>query len=95
MIKGDYEIKYQACNLCDALHRNINDNFIHISFDISESGDIQVKIALKKITPVEDDLIDDIIGEFSAKQLSNCVLAPIIKVGENIPPLKHVIYKQL
>jgi hypothetical protein len=42
----EIEIKYQACNLCDAF-RNINNNF-SVSFGNIKYGDIQTKIILSK-----------------------------------------------
>ena len=90
----DIETKYQACNLCDALHRNINDNFESVSFEILNNGNIQTKVVLQRITKIEADYIEDILAEFSAKQQTNCVLAPIIEIGIDIPPLKNLIYKK-
>lgn len=94
MIKGDYYIKYQACNLCDSLHRNINDNFKSVSFEVLENGDVQTKIVLRKMTQVEEGFIEDISVEFSSKQQRDCVLKPIIEVGTSIPPLKNIVYQQ-
>lgn len=86
------EIKYQACNLCDALCRNINDNFESVSFEIIDNGDIQIKIVLSELTEQEEDYIDDLMAEFSAQQENNCVLSPIIEIGHS-PPLKNIVYK--
>ena len=33
----EIEVKYQACNLSDSLHRNINDNFKSVSFEILDN----------------------------------------------------------
>lgn len=90
----EIEIKYQACNLCDALHRNINDNFKSVSFEILRSGDIQIKIVLEKLTEAEENYIEDISAEFLAKQQRDCVLKPVVEVGTNIPPLKHTVYQK-
>lgn len=86
------EIKYQACNLCDSLHRNINDNFRSVSFEILKNGNIQTKIILKKMTKQEKEYIDDLIAEFSAKQENDCVLKPIIAIDDSLP-LKHIIFQ--
>lgn len=86
------EVKYQACNLCDALHRNINDNFISVSFEILPSGDIQTKIVLKRMSHEEETYIEDIAFEFSALQLRDCVLPPIVAIGTDSAPLKHIVY---
>jgi hypothetical protein len=90
----EVEIKYQTCNLCDALHRNINDNFISVSFEILNGGDIQIKIVLEKMTETENGYIEDISAEFLAKQQRNCVLKPIVEVGVNIFSLKHTVYQK-
>lgn len=88
----EIEVKYQACNLSDALHRNINDNFENVSFEILGNGDIQIKVILNKKTEIEDDYIEDISTEFSAKQQTNCVLKPLVEIGENRLPFKNIVY---
>jgi hypothetical protein len=87
------EEKYQACNLCDALCRNINDNFESVSFEILGNSDIQIKIVLSNMTQQEEEYIDDLIAEFSALQESNCVLRPIIEIGYSLP-LKYIVYQK-
>lgn len=88
------EVKYQACNLCDALHRNINDNFESVSFEIYATGDIHVKIILKEKTEIEEEYIDDLIGEFEALQQTNCVKKVVVEVGKHNPPLKNIVYQE-
>lgn len=90
----EIEVKYQACNLCDALCRNINDNFESVSFEIIDNGDIQTKIVLSELTEQEEDYIDDLIAEFSALQERNCVLRPIVEIGDS-PSLKNVVYQKV
>lgn len=85
--------KYQSCNLCDALHRNINDNFKSVSFEIIDNGDIQIKIVLSELTEQEEEYIDDLIAEFSALQERDCVLKPIVEIGDS-PTLRHLVYKK-
>ncbi|MCB0657858.1 MAG: hypothetical protein KDC57_17050 [Saprospiraceae bacterium] len=85
------EVKYQSCNLCDAMHRNINDNFKSISFEVLSTGEIQIKFTLDKITDRELEYIDDIITEFEAQQDWNCVLKPIIEFGD-CHPLVNLVY---
>jgi hypothetical protein len=85
------EEKYQACNLCDSLCRNINDNFKSVSFEIMNNGDIQIKIILLNEREEEKDNINDFIGEFVALQDRNCVLDPIIQES-NALPLKNIVY---
>ena len=94
MIDREYFIKYQMINLCEALHRNINDNFESISFVVLKSGDIQIKIVLNNLTPYEEDLIEDISVEFSAKQERDCVLKPLVVVGNNDMTLTNVVYRK-
>ena len=88
------ELKYQACNLCDALHRNINDNFESVSFEICDDGNLQVKIILEERTEVEDEYIDDMITEFEALQQTNCVREPLVEIGKNKLPLKNLVYQK-
>ena len=91
----DIEIKYQTCNLCDALHRNINDNFESVSFEILDNGDIQTKFILSELTEQEEEYIDDSIAEFAALQESNCVLKPIVELGSSTsPPLRNLVYQK-
>lgn len=90
----EIEVKYQACNLSDALCRNINDNFESVSFEILDNGDIQTKIVLSELTEQEEEYIDDLIAEFSALQERNCILKPIVDIG-NSPPLQNIVYQKL
>lgn len=92
MTSESYEIKYQFCNLSNALHRNINDNFNSISFEIDTTGEIQVKIVLLNQTPVELDYIDDLMCEFSALQESDIVKMAIVTVDSNSLPLENVVF---
>src|SRR5450631_3625504 len=77
------KIRFQTCNLCDAMIRNINDNFISVSFDFIKNAEIVVKIILKKRTQIEDEFIEDMIAEFSALQQTDCVTIPKIELGNN------------
>lgn len=90
----EIEVRYQACNLCDAICRNINDNFESVSFELTDNGDIQTKIVLSELTEQEEEYIDDLIAEFSVKQKNDCVLKPIVEIG-NSPPLKNIVYQKL
>ena len=62
----EIEVKYQVCNLCNALCRNNNDNFKSVSFEIIDNGSIQTKIVLSEFSEQEEEYIDDLIAEFSA-----------------------------
>lgn len=88
------EEKYQYGNLCDALCRNINDNFLNVSFEILDNNDIQCKFILSKFSDIEEEYIDDIMVEFTALQMEDRVLKPIIKVGNDIN-LKNIVYKSI
>ena len=90
----EIEVKYQACNLCDALHRNINSNFESVSFDILDNGDIKIKIVLNKKTEIEEEHIDDLVTEFEALQQTNCVKEVTTNVGKHYLPLKYLVYQK-
>ena len=95
MISGNYETKLQACNLCDALHRNINDDFQSVSFDFDDKNDIQVKIVMNKDIEQNNELFEDISVEFSAVQMTDCVKPFLIVLAkDNDLPLKNIVYKQ-
>lgn len=89
------EIKYQTCNLCYALLRNINDNFISVSFDFDDNDDILVKVILEKQTEVEDNYINDMSAEFSASQQSDCVKKVQVEVGNQHSPLENLVYQKI
>lgn len=88
----DIKLKYQAGLLCGALHRNINDNFITVSFSMVDNQ-INIKIVLEELTEKEEDYIDDLMAEFSVHQDRDCVFNPIIEVGDG-QPLENVVYKR-
>lgn len=88
------EIKYQTCNLCNAMLRNVNDNFISVSFDFDWNNDILVKVILEKRTEIENSYIEDMISEFSASQQSDCVIKPQVEVGNKHSPLLNIVYQQ-
>ncbi|MGU9939388.1 hypothetical protein ACNFNZ_12515 [Empedobacter brevis] len=88
------EEKYQYGNLCDALCRNLNDNFMNVSFEIFENGDIQCKFILLKFSNREEEYIEDIMAEFTALQTKDCVLKPIIEIG-NEKKLKNIVYNNI
>ncbi|MCG6146459.1 hypothetical protein [Leptospira bandrabouensis] len=88
----EIEVKYQTCNLCDALHNNINDNFESVSFEILINGDIQTKIVLTQFTKQEESYITDLITEFAALQERDNVLEPIVVIAPS-PPLQNVVYQ--
>ena len=94
MSRGINDIKYQTSNICNAMLRNINDNFISISFDFVSNDDILVKVILEKRTEVEDNYIDDMIAELVASQQSDCVRKPKVEVGNHHLPLPNLVYKK-
>jgi hypothetical protein len=89
----EIEVKYQACLLNEALIRNINDNFESVSFEIFANGDIQTKVVLSELTEQEEEYIYDLMAEFTAKQVNDCVLRPIIEIGYS-PPLRYIVYQK-
>lgn len=88
------EIKYQTSNICNAMLRNINANFISVSFDFVSNDDILVKVILEKRTEVEDNYIDDMIAELAASQQSDCVRKPKVEVGNQHSPLRNLVYQK-
>lgn len=94
MITGNYKIKMQACNLCDALRRNINDNFESVSFEINDAGNIIVKIRLIKKTEVEEEYIEDLMVEFSALQEKDNIEKVIVTTDINSQPFENIVYQK-
>jgi hypothetical protein len=90
----EIEVKYQACNLCNALCRNINDNFKSVSFEIFNNGDIHIKIILEKRTEIEDEYINDMSAEFEASQQTNFVTTIEVEVKTDSPPLQNIVYQK-
>lgn len=88
-------IAIQTCNLVSSLVRNINDNFINISFDVLENGYIQVKIILENLTNAEKEYIDDISGEFEATQEKNIVAKFEITTEKNSISRKYIVYNRM
>lgn len=95
MNKSINEIIYQTCNICNALLRNINDNFESVSFDFLINDEILVKVVLEKRTEVEDNYIEDLITEFAALQESNRVKKPQVEIGSHHSTLRNLVYKKL
>lgn len=87
-------IEYQTCNLCQAMLRNINDNFLSVSFDLIGDGDIVVRIVLAQRSDVEEGYIDDIMAEFASLQDSNCIRPPQLQVGLDKLPLRYLVYRK-
>ena len=94
MKKNINEIRYQACNICNSMLRNINDNFLTVSFDFLDDGNLLVKVVLKQKGKSEVEYIDDMIAELSALQESNCVSKPQVEVGSQHSPLRHLVYQR-
>lgn len=89
------EIRILMCELADSLVRNVNDNFINVSFDIMEDGFIQTKIILKNQTDIEDDYIDDIAAEFSAVQEKNIINKFEVTTDIKSKPLKYTVLSKI
>ncbi len=88
------EIKFQTSNICDALLRNINNNFLSVSFNISIGKAIDVKIILEKKTEVEDGYIEDFFAELSAAQQSDRTIEVRVEVGGDFLPLEYLVYSK-
>lgn len=93
MIAIDVLTKYQACILCSCLHRNINNNFISVSFKIDDDGEIILKIVLKEKSSIEDEYIDDITAEYEALQEADILKEVQILVDKTAMPLENVVYQ--
>lgn len=82
----DFFIKGVTVDLIYSSLGSINENFISISFDVY-NNQILIKFLLKEITEIEDELIYDIIAEYSALQ-DNCAEVKIktvtIEIGKYI-----------
>jgi hypothetical protein len=86
------QIKKITSELCQAMLRNVNENFDSVSFDVLPDNDIQVRVILKNGTEKEEELIDDLIAEFSALQESDIIRpAQICSLEE--APLPFLVYK--
>ncbi len=95
MMDLDYYIKSQAGNLCAALHRNINDNFVSVSFAVTDSGDVSIKIILLELTETEKEYIEDIDGEFSAVQWEDPFVDICVEIyGDDSQPLENLVYRR-
>lgn len=92
-MNDNYEVKFQCINLRDALIRNLNDNFITVSFEIVDGGDVQTKFTLSAITETEMEYIEDIMAEFSLRQFKNTVLPPKI-VLNSYSALENVVFSK-
>ncbi|HJD76635.1 MAG TPA: hypothetical protein K8W04_11370 [Bacteroides reticulotermitis] len=87
-------INIQMSNLVAALVRNINDNFINISFDVAKNGCVQVRIILEEHTAIEEEYIEDIAGEFTASQKFDILEEVEIVVNKDIGPLRYIVFNR-
>jgi hypothetical protein len=94
MMDRSFQIKLQACNLCDAMHRNINDNFQSVSFRIESNDEISVKIVLSNMTDEEEEYIDDIISEFESRQENNNVKKVVLTKDKASLPYENIVYQK-
>ncbi|ACE05830.1 hypothetical protein Aasi_0414 [Candidatus Amoebophilus asiaticus 5a2] len=95
--KKEYEVKAQVCELSDALHRNINDNFKSVSLEIYEDRKVLVRIILSKRTQAEEEYIEDLGCEFEMQfeqtsRYNDLIDIEVVLVGEK-PPLPHIVYQ--
>ncbi|KIO76869.1 hypothetical protein TH53_12225 [Pedobacter lusitanus] len=89
----EYNVKLIYSNLCNAMIRNVNNNFYSISFDILQNEDIQVKIILYSYNEDEKNLVEDLMAEFSALEEKNNVLAAILTTDFKELKLRYKIYE--
>lgn len=87
-------INVQKSILVDALARNINDNFINVSFDLLKNRHIHIRIILEKCTESEEEYLEDISGEFEASQEADILDKYEIIQDKSIKPLRHVVYNR-
>ncbi len=87
----NYEAKLQISHLCDAMIRNINDNFYNVSLSINNSQEIYVQIVLLKRTEIEDEYIDDLVTEFESMQEGNFVKKVVITEDLNCKPFDYIV----
>lgn len=88
------DIKYHTCCICDSLQKNINDNFVSVSFELYNNGKIKIRIILIIKSDVEDGYIEDIIAEYEAVQEKNYIQDVEIIVDKNQIPLENIVYKK-
>jgi hypothetical protein len=93
-MNDNYEVKFQYINLRDALIRNLNDNFISVSFEIIDGGDVQTQFILSAVTETEMGYIADIMAEFSLHQFKNTVLPPKIVLNSYTVFLENVVFSK-
>jgi len=95
MMEKSYTLKFHAGIICDALHRNIDDTFESVSFEIHSNGLVQVKIILDMLNEEYQELIDDISAETVAQALSNNILSFIVsQTAQNESPLENIVYRR-
>jgi len=88
------EIKIKTSELCQAMVRNINDNFLSVSFAILLKKQIKIKIILLIQSNVEVELIYDLTAEFVALQTGYKIYPPIVSSFENDLPLECIIFSR-
>ena len=64
-----------------------------MSFQVSDDGEIKIKIVLNKRTKAEDEYIDDLITEFEALQEKNIVNEVVTYLGVNLF-FKKIVYQK-
>jgi len=87
------EIRFQASCLCQALVRNINQNFVSVSFEVLYDGTILVRFGLSSRSQIEEELIEDAIAEFSSMQEVDCIRAPEIRLWPFNDCLTNIVYR--
>lgn len=89
------EIKLITGELCQALLENINSKMVSISFDLFGKDCIRLRFILEKITPDEEELIEDAVSEFGAMHvpLEDFILEKFL-LSEEVKPLDNEVYRK-
>lgn len=88
----NYRDMYIMSEVAMALCRNINDNYVSVSFEYVDDGSIQSKIVLKSCSSKEEEYIQDFMNELDWGQDDPYFRDVIVVVG-NDAPLRHVVYQ--
>ncbi len=92
MNENEIEMMFHACNVCQALVRNISNNFLSVSFALTRSKLIDLKISLESATLTDYNLIEDFVAELSALYEYDCVGNVLIVEGSEHLPLSNLVY---
>jgi hypothetical protein len=92
MIDVNYDVKLVFCSLCQAMLRNINNNFKSVSFDIF-NGNVKVKVVLFQIDDDDESLIKDMMAELSSMSETNNILTAQIETDAGQDYCRYLLYR--